>query len=1088
MRVKPSYHLYTCICVSTLLYLINIPAFSASIGYDLATVWKYQSGNGVEAVASRLDYDDSGWEDVTLPETRKPVREGWYRLWVDIPEASSSEKNYLGSEITFSRIFGNNQIYFNGEELGKQTGWGISAKERPVSYVIPPRLIKFGQRNLIVIHIKGFGGKQGTGVTGPVLAMAPLGGVWLTQRLQQTEEQYASFLGRYPGAEYGKTKSAKILQGIEKILAKTRNAQSSCQWGTMYQLLNQLEEKIPAAEKDIDSYWEKRDTGIRSVTEAPEGWRESSPGFGILGRLYNDGLLTVNSDPAGFSMPYGPGGSCRVDYEGITPTHIWKKRMNWMSKTVAVEDTHKGKPTSYEVTHSVAFPGVMVKVFDKEFSFTLSTPSSMGPDYLGYSTGIKRSITIPITDKQGNLSESILLNPDKSKIPMQRNWLIFWAKTGNQGVETYPLQLCFEYPLEEVTFAKNDEGKTVITLKSRQSLGNIIFLYPLGIESGQQAFGQWKDMGIPVDFSGVCDFWGYASRQIPLGCREFYKVEESQGFVDIFDQYEYLYLDDEWNAGRLLLTPIPPVLSQAVLHKYPVQFSQQGGQSLPAGVEFNRIKSGLNFLMKTKYGEYGTFIGTPQLHYRLPIPPLDENAVLKDEAVNPELENLINQSVKELGYTEAANGVDKAYKGNAQAWMAYPYLNPENRTKLWNSSTTATLQAFQDELWTREIEPFSKAPYLWTYYLEGPYYGLYDVDWGNGLTLYGFQKYASYSGDWKSVQNHWAFMKKVFRYFSLSDSWVWMSATNADLGHGTGAGDCLCSSYAACLSMARMAKVMKDIPQREEALYLLSKTAVPALTRFWLKDYAEKEGMLDSGQYPIGYFEEEGILTISPSDDPWYMTSMISGNGVEPEIFNLYMKYAPETLKQYEKDFEERYPHWDEGDYQYGRKLTYPDNSGYTTIPHLYNRFRLGDSKESLNTSLAKASRTQKMWWTAPGVLAEMAASEIPLKVADWSPAQWLGGEVSAGYKEADLYFRWGASETAGFSEYFKSKNKGYDRSLEFSTRYRPYEVTCVALEPTNKATGLLSKIETSEQKTLIRLFQPEGFTGKVKVSFKFYQ
>jgi hypothetical protein len=1095
MRAKPSYLFRTqtslLFSIFALFLLIQTTAYCQAPGYDLATVWKYQAGTWADAAPAKLDFDDSSWKDIKLPEEKKKIREGWYRLWVDIPAVSKNENQYLSSEITFSRIWGNNEVFFNGELLGKQAGWGIVKTDRPASYIIPPKLIRFGQKNLITIHIKGYGGSSETGVTGKVMALSPLGGVWLSQQLRQTEERYALLLSKYPGAEYGKTKSAKVLEVVDKEFQKAWKSEKEAQWDALDKLIKQLRESLPAAEKKVESYWEKRDTGVRTITGPPEGWAEASPGFGILGRLYNDGLLTMNSDPMGFSLPGNSGQEPRVDYCGITPDHIWVKRMNWISKTMAIEGTKDGKPASYEVTHLSTFPGIMVKVFDKEFSFTFSTPSSQGPDYLGYSMGIKRSVTIPIKDEQGKLLDELILNPDKSKLPMQRNWITFWMKADAANPATYPLQICLEYPIEKITFSRNDAGKTVITLKSKLTLGNVVFLYPLGTQSGEKAFGQWRDKGLPADFMGVCDLWGFASRQLPIGCREFYLVDEAQNSVDIIDQYEYLYLDDEWNAGRLLLAPIPPVLSQAILNKYPVVFPQVAYQTLPEGIEFNKIKPGLNLLMKTKFGEYGTLIGTSNVQYRLPLPPLGEAAFLKNPASNSLMEKLINDSVKELGYPEAACAVDMAYKGNTQAWMAYPYLNPENREKLWKSSTTAALQAFREDNWSIETEPFTHIPYYFTYFLEGPNHGYHDIDWGNGLTLYGFQKYAAYSGDWKSVQANWDFMKKVYRYFPLADSWVWMSPTNADSGYGTGAGDCLCASYAASLSMARMAKVMKDTTQRNESLYLLAKAAVPVVARFWLKDYAGREGMLGENQYPIGYSEEEGILKSSAEDGPWPMTSMISGNGVEPELFELYMKYAPDALKQYEKDFEEIYPHWDDGTYQYNQKLTYPDNSGYITIPHLYNCYRLGYPKEILNESLHKASQSRKMWWVAPNVLAEMASSEIPLKLADWAPARWLGGEASADYKKVELYFQWDNREPAGPSSYFgkEAKGKGYDRTLEFNTRYLPYEVTLEVMDSAKADVQTpLYKVDMTDNKTILHFFQPERFSEKVKVSFKFYQ
>jgi hypothetical protein len=193
--------------------------------------------------------------------------------------------------------------------------------------------------------------------------------------------------------------------------------------------------------------------------------------------------------------------------------------------------------------------------------------------------------------------------------------------------------------------------------------------------------------------------------------------------------------------------------------------------------------------------------------------------------------------------------------------------------------------------------------------------------------------------------------------------------------------------------MARMARVLKDEKTRKNAIYRTAKTAVPALSRFWMQDYAGVHGMISPGQYVIGYFEDEGVLTISSTDDPWYMTSMISGDGVEPEVFDLYLKYAPDSLKKYEEDFESLYPHWVDGTYKYDHPLTYPDNSGYTTIPHIYARYRLKYPREKVMEYIQQASQTDKMWWTAPGVLAEIASVYSALRPVKLVPKEYEGGK-----------------------------------------------------------------------------------------------
>jgi hypothetical protein len=450
----------------------------------------------------------------------------------------------------------------------------------------------------------------------------------------------------------------------------------------------------------------------------------------------------------------------------------------------------------------------------------------------------------------------------------------------------------------------------------------------------------------------------------------------------LLDQYEYqVCWTTRGNMGRTNLAPIPPVLAHAVTQDYPVTFSAQGAHPFPKKVEYNKVYPGLNLLLKTRYGEYGALVGSRFVQYQLPIPPMekevsDRTGIFASANGKEELTKLINESVTVLCSPTAPNAVDRGFKGNAQAWMAYPYLTDENKTRLWDSSTTATLKTFDPDIWNVRVEPFSKTPYLWTYFLEGPYYEMYDIDWGNGLPIYGFQKYAQYSGDWPSVEENWDRIKAANRYFEVGDSWMWMSVSNADLGHGTGAGDCLCASYVSALAMSKMAKRLGDESTYQSATYRAAKTAVPMLTRFWMNDYAHENKMISRDEYVIGYLEDDGVLSVSKNDDPWYMTSVLSGDGVEPEVFDLYMKYGKDALQKYEDKFDVFYPNWDDGDYKYYRHFTYPDNSGYSTLPHIYSRFRLGYSMDTIMNYIQMAQKNREMWWVAPNVLAEIADKE----------------------------------------------------------------------------------------------------------------
>ncbi len=967
------------------IFLLVFPAISISKenvvkGYDLRGEWKFLAKDDPAFAQNSLD--DSAWDKVTLPENEKALKSGWYRYSITLPQGSEREKEYLGTEILIGNIVGNSAIYFNGRLIGETRGSGIYSHGRPQSYVIPPQIIKFGESNLIAIRVTGLGGAKGIGITGDPLVLAPLGDAYLFQKMHEVENKYSGLLQQLPQIDTTKNKYGKQLKTLPEMLRRAREQQSNGEDAALAQNLTNLELEIKQTVEAVVKHKEEiADDADDSIKPIDLGF-DSQSKFGMLGRTFNDGLMLFNSNPAGFDYNYGVDAPYSVRYRGITPERTYITRMNWITKTMRVDGKRQNKEMSYDVTHSSVFPGILLDVNDKEFSFSYTNAHAQCPDYYGYTGEFQGTVYNPINPKTKKRLTKISLNVDKVKMPMYRNWLIFWFGGKYGTKESYPLEVVFENQMDEISCKEDADGVTVFTIKAPKKIGHLVFLYPYGMQSFTgEAADRLHLSGFPRELIQTCNFWGSVALQFPIGCTEKYWVEESTGKVDILDQYQYLKLGDPWDIGRTNLAPIPPVLAHAVTHDYPVTFDGQGSRQLPKKVEYNKVYMGLNLLMKTKYGEYGAMVGSPYVRYQLPIPPMEKDTSEKmgiwaSTSGKEELTKLINESVTELCYPTAPNAVDRAFKGNAQAWMAYPYLDNENKKKLWDSSTTATLKTFDPDIWNWRTEPFTKTSYLWTYFLEGPYYEMYDIDWGNGLPIYGFQKYAQYSGDWSSVEENWEKIKAANRYFDVGDSWIWMSVSNSDLGHGTGAGDSLCASYISALATAKMAKHIGDDSTFQLATYRAAKTAVPMLSRFWMNDYAADNKMISKDEYVIGYYEDDGVLRVFRRDDPWYMTSVLSGDGVEPEVFDLYLKYGKEALQKYEDKFDEFYPNWYDGEYKYHRHFTYPDNSGYSTLPHIYSRYRLGYSMDSIVNYIHMAQKNRQMWWVAPNVLAEIADNQ----------------------------------------------------------------------------------------------------------------
>jgi len=105
------------------------------------------------------DYDDSAWSTKPVPGTWGELEimgsrkyflgDGWYRFHVTIPEAWRSKEIAL----RIGAIDDTDECFLNGEPIGRTgtdtSNWWIA----PRRYVLPERLVRFGEDNVIAIRV-----------------------------------------------------------------------------------------------------------------------------------------------------------------------------------------------------------------------------------------------------------------------------------------------------------------------------------------------------------------------------------------------------------------------------------------------------------------------------------------------------------------------------------------------------------------------------------------------------------------------------------------------------------------------------------------------------------------------------------------------------------------------------------------------------------------------------------------------------------------------------------------------------------------------------------------------------------------------
>ena len=384
------------------------------------------------------------------------------------------------------------------------------------------------------------------------------------------------------------------------------------------------------------------------------------------------------------------------------------------------------------------------------------------------------------------------------------------------------------------------------------------------------------------------------------------------------------------------------------------------------------------------------------ISYDLPVPLLRERAPVNTPGQKDVRELVDVYAMTDMGTSRSVTAVDAIYKSRTQAYQAFSFLSPENQQKLNRDSAQTVPLALGGHFWNRQTERFTGQEYWGTYYLEGPYYRPYDIDWGNGLSLYGLSTYIKYTGKWDMVAENWDAVERIFRWFTVSDDWEWMRASNSAHGHGTGAGDCQNAVYAAAVGYTRLAKGAQRTDDYYYGLYTMARTALPTLNRFVYNDFAAANGFIGDQSLVLGFLEGKGFVGGELTDYPWAATSNISGNGVQPENFDLYMTYAQDAVRNYEQIFEKSFPQWLNGMYEYQGETMYRGNSGYITLPHIYMRARLGgDSFATLTDYIEQARTNENFWWQSPPVLAEIVTKKSDdVMVMDWGRGQFVGAAI----------------------------------------------------------------------------------------------
>jgi hypothetical protein len=493
--------------------------------------------------------------------------------------------------------------------------------------------------------------------------------------------------------------------------------------------------------------------------------------------------------------------------------------------------------------------------------------------------------------------------------------------------------------------------------------------------------------------------------------------------VAIADRFRYRTLTDAWGTRPLVLAPLPPVLSLARRDGVPLQ--------VPKVVDCE---------LATKYGPLEAAEGESVV-YRIPLPPRDHFGVVP-VAGRMELSDAIDHyATQGVGSVTTASGglvSTSPFLEDLRRYMSSgsfpPFAAPcIDLYKWWycfptvlgrpayGAEARARVDAYHREHYRQTLnfyphkgfirfrrEPWTGIDYtvsfIWPVLVRDGVRYFVDQNESSAVLAYCLDAYARYYGDWTTVRAHWNLCHRLYEYLPRFHDWAWMASSNQEYFSVAGI-DMLNSEYPGNLAFAHLARQVGDRDAEAQALVLAAKSLVPTVSRFAMPDYirsitAEGDPWRESRYYfSLDVMGLQGATGIDMRGGPDSIMHLAIGfldtsKGTGPEIALAYKAWIGRRIEAYERDL--------------------AAEEAKRGIPvgwaHLMQRAFLGWPRAELLETARKFHDLYPRWgWQSTKAahnLAAVCAADTPLFLADWSPAEYVGGSYDPDRGEAMLRFR----------------------------------------------------------------------------------
>ncbi len=589
---------------------------------------------------------------------------------------------------------------------------------------------------------------------------------------------------------------------------------------------------------------------------------------------------------------------------------------------------------------------------------------------------------------------------------MQANWLVLLSADGSPEI---PVMLVFERRPDALEI-----GDGHMLIRRDAGVGTVAIGTPFGVyPQAVDLLQQWSADADAVPRERLALFAELLAAY-PWLCSEHFRVED--GWVSIRNELGFLPWADDWGTVPQPRTPLPPLVAYSVERGY-----------LPRACVAAHADTGI----PTKWGPLWVQPGSVA-EYRLPVPeawdfaPLGVSvwseqptamAIIERSLADEQLERLHIERPRPSIYPHC-NTHDLA----AGVWRAANFLSPGQRDTVRQDTHVRVQSGLFPQNYLLRRDPVTGASYLACSFVWGSPVppnddGHADVDYWQGLVLYGLYTQAKYAGDWGLMRAHWPLIRSLASYWEATSSWALMGPGAREAGEIYG-GDMATAGYAGLVGFHRLCERLGTPYQRDLAEYLLAKNAVPMAAKLSFLDHALAMMHQEArrAQMPSTGFGERWVASfpgVRPelrdhgSGDIWWRTGCLGPQSVQSEVMDLYTQRCPEDLRRFEAAFVGRCPN---------EVLATHDET--RVPPHIAARAWMGGEM------LASARDLMERWrrWYLlrdAHVAAMMAAWDVPVRLVDWAPAyveqaRWDArrreARITIDVSERGCTFRWAAS------------------------------------------------------------------------------